>query len=59
MIKVIVSDLDDTLLGSDHKISKVNADTIKKAQDAGYRFIVATGRQQTGADSVLVPAHIT
>ena len=59
MIKVIVSDLDDTLLGSDHKISQVNADMIKKAQNAGYRFIVATGRQQSAADSVLVPAHIT
>lgn len=59
MIKVIVSDLDDTLLGADHKISKGNSEAIKKAQDAGYRFIVATGRQQTGADSVLVPADIT
>lgn len=58
MIKVIASDLDDTLLGSNHMISKENADAVKRVQDAGIEFLVCTGRTQEGADIVIKPAGI-
>lgn len=58
MIRVIASDLDDTLLGSNHVISEVNVAAIKKAQEAGIRFIVATGRGQKQADDVVKPAGL-
>ena len=44
MIKLIASDMDGTLLNSDHKISKDNLEAIKKAQDMGVHFAIATGR---------------
>lgn len=58
MIKVIASDLDDTLLGSNHVISTENAEAVKKAQEAGIEFIVCTGRTQEGANVVIKPAGI-
>lgn len=44
MIKLIASDMDGTLLNSDHKIPKENIELIKFAQKNGIQFIVATGR---------------
>ncbi|NFT08245.1 HAD family phosphatase [Clostridium botulinum] len=44
MIKLIVSDMDGTLLNSEHKISKENLDAIKKAEERGIHFAIATGR---------------
>ena len=44
MIRVIASDLDGTLLNENHSISDRTADTIKRACEAGIRFIVVTGR---------------
>lgn len=44
MIKVIASDLDGTLLNEHHALSKKTSDVIKKAQEKGLRFIIATGR---------------
>ncbi|MDF2885392.1 MAG: HAD-superfamily hydrolase, subfamily [Clostridiaceae bacterium] len=44
MIKLIASDMDGTLLGSDHKISKENIEAIRLAQDRGIKFAIATGR---------------
>ena len=44
MIKLIASDMDGTLLNSDHKIPKENIDLIKFAQKNGIQFVVATGR---------------
>lgn len=49
MIKVIASDMDGTLLGSDHKIAKETLDAIHIACDKGIRFIIATGRNFQGA----------
>lgn len=49
MIKVIVSDLDGTLLNEEHRINHETAETIRKACNAGLRFIVATGRNYEGA----------
>lgn len=44
MIKLIASDMDGTLLNSDHKISKENLKAIKKAEEIGVKFTIATGR---------------
>lgn len=42
--KMIVSDLDETLLGSDRKVSQKNRDAVQKARELGVRFVPATGR---------------
>ena len=44
MIKVIASDMDGTLLDENHMLTDRTAEAIKKAQAAGIRFIIATGR---------------
>lgn len=44
MIKVIVSDLDGTLLDANHQITNYTASVIKALQDKGYQFLIATGR---------------
>lgn len=49
MIKVIASDLDGTLLSTNHVLNQVTAEAILKAQAAGIRFVVATGRDYMGA----------
>lgn len=43
-IKLIASDMDDTLLNSKTKLSERNAAAIRKAIDAGIVFLIATGR---------------
>lgn len=42
--KMIVTDLDDTLLDSHGKISEKNREYIMKAQEAGVKFVLASGR---------------
>lgn len=49
MIKVIASDMDGTLLGDDHRIAPETLAAVKRACDAGIRFMVATGRNFPGA----------
>ena len=44
MIKLIVSDLDGTLFDENHQLNEVTAAAIRKANSAGIRFMVATGR---------------
>lgn len=44
MIKLIVSDLDGTLLNKAHLVDEISANAIKYAQAEGYEFMVATGR---------------
>ena len=44
MIKVIASDMDGTLLNNEHVLSERTVAAIKNAQEAGIRFIIATGR---------------
>ncbi len=53
MIKVIASDMDGTLLNNEHMLSKRTIAAIKKAQEAGIRFMVATGRSFEQAMHVL------
>ena len=44
MIKLIVSDMDGTLLDEEMEISYANASAIKRAQSQGIHFAIATGR---------------
>lgn len=49
MIKLIASDMDGTLLNEELVVSQENAAAIKRAQEAGIHFVVATGRSyETG-----------
>lgn len=43
-IKVIVTDLDGTLLNDDKEISQENIDALIQAQQQGYTVVIATGR---------------
>jgi len=42
--KMLVLDLDDTLLTDDHKISKENKDALLQAQELGVYVVLASGR---------------
>ena len=41
---MIATDMDDTLLNSEGKISKENKEAIMKAQEMGIKFVLASGR---------------
>ncbi|MDC0558893.1 Cof-type HAD-IIB family hydrolase [Candidatus Izimaplasma bacterium] len=43
-IKVVVCDMDGTLLNSEHTISETNLEAIQRLEDKGIPFVVATGR---------------
>ena len=49
MIKLIASDMDGTLLNDYWRISDENAQAIKRAQEHGIEFMVATGRPYENA----------
>ncbi|WP_163468394.1 Cof-type HAD-IIB family hydrolase [Fusobacterium sp. IOR10] len=66
MYKAVISDLDGTLLNSNHEISDYSKEIIGKIIKKGVKFIIATGRHhkdamcfknQLGADSFLVSAN--
>lgn len=42
--KIIFTDLDDTLLNSEKKVSEVDKEAIKKAQEMGVKFVLSSGR---------------
>ncbi len=44
MYKIIVCDLDETLISRDRTISKENIEAIKKATELGVKFVPCTGR---------------
>ncbi|MFT4416232.1 Cof-type HAD-IIB family hydrolase [Fredinandcohnia humi] len=58
MIKCIATDMDGTLLTSNHEISEENKTAILKAQQQGIKVVVATGRSYQEAKYVLVDAGI-
>ncbi len=58
MIKVIASDMDGTLLGDDHKPAPETMAAVKRACDAGIRFMIATGRNFPGAMAELKDAGL-
>jgi Cof subfamily protein (haloacid dehalogenase superfamily) len=43
-VKAVVSDMDGTLLNSNHEISKFSKETVEKIIDKGIKFFIATGR---------------
>ncbi|CQR24156.1 haloacid dehalogenase [Streptococcus varani] len=59
MIKLIASDMDGTLVASDHHISKENAAAIKHAQGKGVEFIISTGRSFEDARGQVEEAGIS
>jgi len=44
MYKLIVSDMDETLLNDQREICQRNIDCIRKAREKGVKFVLATGR---------------
>ena len=58
-IKLIVSDLDGTLLNENHKISEVTVKAIRAAENAGIRWLTATGRAWNTAFPLLEEAGVT
>lgn len=57
-MKLIVCDLDETLLNDQKEISQRNLDVIYKAQEQGNKFVVATGRGFTYIDHILDKLHV-
>ncbi len=51
-IKVIITDLDGTLLNTDHKVSTYTKTVFKTLHDQNYLIIVATGRHHLDAFSI-------
>lgn len=49
--KLIVVDMDGTLLNSDREVTKENREALKRAQDRGVKVAIATGRIFTSARS--------
>lgn len=53
MIKLIASDMDGTLLNEKMEVSNRNIQAIKKAEQSGIEFIIATGRGLSEAKPLL------
>lgn len=53
MIKLIVSDMDGTLLKHNGKISDVNLEAIRCAQKQGAEFVIATGRDFSSIHKIM------
>ncbi|MBC5629146.1 Cof-type HAD-IIB family hydrolase [Clostridium sp. NSJ-6] len=52
MIKLIASDMDGTLLNTNHTISEGNIEAIRKAQELGVKFAIITGRSYDGVKPI-------
>ncbi|HKL12552.1 MAG TPA: HAD family hydrolase [Halanaerobiales bacterium] len=50
MYKLVVIDLDNTLLNTEHKISSKNKEVIKMVQNKGTEVLIATGRMYVSAE---------
>lgn len=59
MIKLIVSDMDGTLLGHDGGISKTNVKAIQYAKEKGADFVIATGRDYSNLRRLLQQYHLS
>lgn len=51
MFKVVVSDLDGTLLNKQHQISARTRETVRRLVEQGIKFVVATGRHHVDVRS--------
>ncbi|MDD2821755.1 MAG: HAD family hydrolase, partial [Flavobacterium sp.] len=52
-IKVVISDLDGTLLNSEHRISSYTKSIFKELHEQNYLIIVATGRHHLDAMAII------
>jgi len=52
MYPIIVSDLDGTLLGSDHEITSFTQDTLLLLAERGIKFIMASGRHYMDVEKI-------
>lgn len=59
MIRMVVSDLDMTLTGKSGEMTTFTAETIRKSQQAGIEWIVATGRGFETVNPVLKKAGVS
>ena len=48
--KLIASDIDGTLIGYDYNLNEKNIQAIKKAVDAGIKFVLCSGRSPSSMD---------
>lgn len=53
MYKYVVSDLDGTLLNEQHMVDEFTAKVIKKLEDKGIKFAIATGRVYQDAKQII------
>lgn len=53
MIRLIVSDMDGTLLKHNTKISQVNLEAIQYAKESGVDFVIATGRDFSSIKDIM------
>lgn len=58
MIKIVVTDMDGTLLNEKHEISELSLKAIKKLDKENIRLIISTGRHYTGAMKTLEKYNI-
>lgn len=58
MIRMIVSDLDKTLIGASGRLTDYTADVIRESQKAGVRWVLATGRGFETVDPVLTAGKV-
>ncbi|MEQ5840294.1 hydrolase [Paraburkholderia acidicola] len=52
MYKVIATDLDGTLLNSDHQLDPLTIETVRRLEAQGVQFIIATGRHYCDAAGI-------
>lgn len=50
--KLVISDLDGTLLRPDHQVGEYTKSVIKKLKEKGYDFWIATGRHHSDAEII-------
>ena len=53
MYKVVVSDLDGTLLNSDQEVSELSKKVIRELHNRGIKFYIATGRAYPDAKRIM------
>ena len=51
--KALVTDIDGTLLNNEHTVSAENIAAIARLRDAGYHFVLASGRPDKGMEAVV------
>lgn len=59
MIKLIVIDLDGTLLNSQHQLSDRTAEAIEKAQAQGIQIMLATGKTHHSGEAIIKRFNLT